>query len=253
MNQDIGQILHHWKYVSSKVNVRIIEGDDGSKKIQMRLDLGLLQMEMDGRPDGRRPHNFDSYLSYFQNKKENGSTDQAEPFQLSPLDCLELQQESIQYYHRYLALLKVGDFSRVVRDTARNIRVFDFISENVVDKELVWSFEQYRPYVIMMHTRALASISLESDGIEHAVRFIRIGIDKINVFISAHQEKLPAHSFERDFLEQWEKDLKATLPISQEAKLEEEMEKAILEENYERAAEIRDRLKYFRLSSYRVV
>ena len=35
---------------------RKIVGEDGKEKLQVRLDLGLLQMELNGRPDGERPH-----------------------------------------------------------------------------------------------------------------------------------------------------------------------------------------------------
>ena len=56
MDYDIGPILSKWKHKPGEVAVRCIAGRDGRPKIQMRLDLGLLQMEQDGRPDGRRPH-----------------------------------------------------------------------------------------------------------------------------------------------------------------------------------------------------
>ena len=49
------------------INVRKIHGVDGLPKFQMRLDLGLLQMEMSGRPDGVRPHGYESLLDYFEN------------------------------------------------------------------------------------------------------------------------------------------------------------------------------------------
>ena len=35
--------------------MRFVAGDDGREKIQMRIDLGLIQMETTGRPDGERP------------------------------------------------------------------------------------------------------------------------------------------------------------------------------------------------------
>jgi hypothetical protein len=247
MNFDIGPILDNWRYIPNDINVRLVDGLDGTQKIQMRLDLGLLQMEMDGRPDGLRPKEFDSYLSYYQHKANDALEDlrmDDTQFELTPLDCLKLQQESIQYYHRYLALMKLADYPRVARDTSRNIQVFDFVKEYATEEELIWSFEQYRPYVIMMNTRALASMSMESEGIEEALRFIQVGVEKINLFYQEHKEKLPNHSFERDFLEQWAKELEEKRPLSQQEELEKELERAIIQENYERAAEIRDRLKY---------
>ena len=48
---DIAAILNGWEYDPDDVTVRIIEGLDKKPKIQMRLDLGLLQMEYSG-PSG---------------------------------------------------------------------------------------------------------------------------------------------------------------------------------------------------------
>ena len=47
-------MLRGWDYEPGTLNVRKVNGMDGEPKLQMRLDLGLLQMEMNGRPDGRR-------------------------------------------------------------------------------------------------------------------------------------------------------------------------------------------------------
>ncbi len=93
MNDDIGSILKTWKYLPNDLNVRIIVGDDGKEKLQMRIDLGMLQMELDGRPDGLRPHKFDSYLSYYEHRARSHSEHAKAPFALSPVDCLHLQQD----------------------------------------------------------------------------------------------------------------------------------------------------------------
>ena len=59
-------MLKGWDYEPGTINVRKINGLDGEPKLQMRLDLGLLQMEMTGRPDGRRPHGSESLLDYYE-------------------------------------------------------------------------------------------------------------------------------------------------------------------------------------------
>ena len=53
-SKDITPVLKGWDYEAGTINVRKVSGLDGSPKLQMRLDLGLLQMEMSGRPDGPR-------------------------------------------------------------------------------------------------------------------------------------------------------------------------------------------------------
>src|SRR4030095_15596383 len=105
-SKDITPVLKGWDYESGTINVRKINGVDGTPKLQMRLDLGLLQMEMNGRPDGARPHGFESLLDYFEaqlaeHKKTNGSD---LGFHLSSEQCQSLREESLMYYQRYLSL-----------------------------------------------------------------------------------------------------------------------------------------------------
>ena len=54
MSKDITAILDGWDYEPDELQVRIVAGDDGRDKIQMRIDLGLIQMELDG-PARRHP------------------------------------------------------------------------------------------------------------------------------------------------------------------------------------------------------
>jgi hypothetical protein len=240
MHNDIGPILNKWKYVPTDINVRLIEGKDGKKKIQMRLDLGILQMELDGRPDGEKPHKCDSFLSYFQRKSKAAKLE----FSLTALDCMKLQQEAIQYYHRYLALMRLGDYTRVARDTKRNIQVFDFVYSHAPDEELKWSFEQYRPYVIMMNTRALASISLQNNNHKEALKIIQKGLDKMDRFYEKHGENLVDQRIEMEFLKEWAKEIEEQKPLSQTEKLKIELKNAVEKEDYEKAAALRDKLKF---------
>jgi hypothetical protein len=65
---DLARILEDWPYEPGQINVRIISGDDAEPKIQVRLDLGVLQMNLDGRPDGVEPHGYPSYLEYYEQR-----------------------------------------------------------------------------------------------------------------------------------------------------------------------------------------
>ena len=66
MDFDISHLLEHWDYKPGQVVVRKIKGRDGLDKIQLRVDLGLLQMNVEGRPDGKRPFGHPSLLEYYQ-------------------------------------------------------------------------------------------------------------------------------------------------------------------------------------------
>lgn len=71
MNPDISEILDKWPYESGKINARLVKGKDGQPRIQVRLDLGVLQMHTDGRPDGQRPFGYPSLLEYFESKLDD--------------------------------------------------------------------------------------------------------------------------------------------------------------------------------------
>src|SRR5437899_1059200 len=66
MSQDIRPLLVGWDFEPERMQVRTISGEDGAEKIQMRIDLGLIQMEINGRPDGERPEGFESLLDVYE-------------------------------------------------------------------------------------------------------------------------------------------------------------------------------------------
>jgi len=246
MSKDITDILEGWEYKPKEISVRKIIGKDGKEKIQLRLDLGLLQMEIDGRPDGKKPYGYESLLEYYKSLLKNHIKKYGteENFILDSDECLKLHQEAIQYYHRYLCFFQHEDFKKAERDTKRNIEVFNFVKEYALNEEDVLIFEQYKPYVIMMNTRAKCSLVLEKKDYEKALKIIKIGIKTIERFyIENKEEKLIDTSREIKFLNQWYKSIKETRPIALKKKLERELKKAIEIQDYERAAKLRDELK----------
>lgn len=77
MDLDLSELLRDWEYTPGQINVRLIQGSDGQKKVQVRLDLGILQMNMDGRPDGQQPEGFPSLLEYHQARMDARDEDRA--------------------------------------------------------------------------------------------------------------------------------------------------------------------------------
>lgn len=84
MNRDISQILAEWPYDPSKVNVRLIQNEDGEPVIQIRLDLGILQLRYDGRPDGQSVNGYPSLLEYFEARADGTEPDPDADAQGSP-------------------------------------------------------------------------------------------------------------------------------------------------------------------------
>ena len=243
MSLDLNTILQDWPHENGNVKVRKIAGLDGREKLQLRVDLGVLQMEMIGRPDGQRPHNCESLLEYHQ-RRAIRAAEKGEDYELTPEECAELQQEGIQYYHRYLSLFQINDFTGVVRDTQRNLDLFTFVTEHTDRDELSWSLQQFRPYVLMMNTRAKASILLAQGKFGEAMSEIERGRDAIAEFFQhSNFPELVSKSSEIAFLDEWREEVKAKRPLSKLEIMQREMETAIGKELYERAAELRDAIK----------
>jgi len=243
MSLDLNTILKDWPHENGDIKVRKIAGLDGREKLQLRVDLGVLQMEVAGRPDGRRPHNCESLLEYHQKRATRAAT-KGETYELTPEQCAELQQEGIQYYHRYLSLFQINDFEGVVRDTQRNLDLLTFVSEHTDREEFSWSLQQFRPYVLMMNTRAKASILLGQGKFAEAIGEIEHGRDAITDFLQqSNFPELVSKSSEIAFLDEWLDEVKAKRPLSKLEIMQREMQTAIAKELYERAAELRDAIK----------
>jgi hypothetical protein len=249
MSKDLNDLLRDWPYQPGQLQVRKIVGNDGKPKLQLRLDMGILQMEMAGRPDGHRPHDVESLLTYQQERgRETESSGQK--FTLTPDEVADLQAEGIQFYHRYVALYQLEDWKGVMRDTRRNLEMFNFVVKYAPSEEIAWTVDQFRPYVLMMNTRAKAYLALGKDDFDSAIGHVERGIEKIERFIRDHQHpELAEENAEVTVLREWLKELqqkvssKPTVPASPIEQMRKEMEKAVRAEQYERAAELRDAIK----------
>lgn len=249
MSLDLNTILKDWPHENRAIKVRKILGLDGRHKLQLRIDLGVLQMELSGRPDGMRPHGCESLLTYHQLRAARAEA-RGDSYQLTPEQCAELQQEGIQYYHRYLSLFQINDFHGVVRDTQRNLDLFDFVDAHTERDELSWTLQQFRPYVLMMNTRAKASIFLGQGKFYDAIAEIQGGREAIAEFFQKSSfPELAAKSSEIHFLDDWLKEVTAKRPRTKLEIMEREMESAVANELYERAAEIRDTINKLKADS----
>ena len=247
MNFDISHLLEQWDYQPGQVVVRKFVGKDGTEKIQLRVDLGLLQMNATGRPDGKRPYGHASLLDYYLAKlrqhtqKHDGS---AEKFVLKPEDCSKLQVEALQYHHRYICLLQLEEYAAVVRDTERNLKLFDFVAEHAESEDLIWSLQQFRPQVLMIDTRARATMHLQKENFPGTIREIEAGVERLREFYQQNSRTdLLEQSPEIQTLQHWLDEVNSKRPLSRREQLELALHDAVKKEDYEKAAQVRDALR----------
>jgi uncharacterized protein YhaN len=244
MSADITDLLREWEYDSDN-QIRIVQADDGRQVLQVRQPLGIEQYELDGRPDGKRPFGRESVLEEFQGRRENyaASHGSEEGFSISHEDFAALQSEGVLYYFRYLVLFQIGDFVRTARDTDHNLGLCDLMErfgESDDDrKELL----QYKPYILRMNAISRAMISLHREMRSSAEEILRTAIAAIE---DMGEIDTPAFQFERVRSLNY---LKATLTQIHEKKaspadaLKSQLAAAVDEEDYERAAVLRDRIR----------
>ena len=253
MNFDISPLLNEWEYQPGQIGVRQFKGKDGIQKIQLRVDLGLLQMNAQGRPDGKAPFGYESLLEHYEARlakyrKSHDGDD--EGFELGAEDCARLQQEAIQYHHRYICLFQLQDHAGVIRDARRNLKVFDLVDEYAASEELAWSLQQFRPQVLMMLARAQGSLAVASGNYSEAIEAVSHGIEDLREFYQSHgRSEMLEQSGEIQALETWQKELQAKRPkrpLTSREKLEVALSEAIRREDYEEAAKVRDTLRNLR-------
>ncbi|MCR4411756.1 MAG: UvrB/UvrC motif-containing protein [Thermoguttaceae bacterium] len=251
MSKDISKILQEWEYDGSEIMVRLIRGDDGREKVQLRVDLGLLQMELNGRPDGVRPEGHESWLDYYQAKHQSHEARSDDPFELGEEDCLRLWREGVQYYHRYLSFWHLKLYDLCARDTERNLRLFAFVRRFAANERTKVQFDQFRPYVLMMHARAVATPQIERGDFAGALRAIDAGIEGIREFLEEYDQSHDEEECtELSNLLRWREEVLAQADLQPEGEpairleiLRRRLQEAVSIEAFEEAARLRDEIR----------
>ena len=249
---DISHLLEHWEYRPGQVVVRKFKGRDGTEKIQLRVDLGLLQMNLAGRPDGKRPLGYESIYHFYRAKLQRRLEDRdgGEGFRLSAEDCAKLQLEALQYHHRYICLLQLADYDGVVRDAEHNLEVFGFVKKYAESDDLAWSLQQFQPQLLMILTRARALQAIDTLDYPTAIEIVKQGVEQIREFYRDHgRSELLEQNGEVTSLERWLGEISANRPISPRERLEQALSEAVQREDYEKAAQMRDALRNLKSNS----
>jgi hypothetical protein len=244
---DLRKILQSWPY-DPEHDARILKGEGDREILQVRTPLGIEQYEMDGRPDGARPHEMESALEYHQWRLEEARTAGRETdFELNPRECSELFNEGTLYYFRYVRLFQLKDWVRTVRDTARNLRAFDFLHRYARREEDQQFLEKWRPYILRVNGSAAAMLAVEKGAYDKALRLVNDAIAKIEALDDLDDETF---RFERDrslaALRELAEQIRKNRPVSELERLEHQLRRAIETQEFERAAQLRDRLRELR-------
>src|SRR5206468_2555509 len=98
MRRDIDDALSGWPFEPEpgEMLAREIRARDGRTLVQVRVELGIHQLEVDGRPDGIRPHGFVTYLDYLRHRaagRGQAPGGNSPPWTMAEEQCVEADRE----------------------------------------------------------------------------------------------------------------------------------------------------------------
>ncbi len=241
MNQDLDAALNGWEYKPGLVQARKVRAGDGREVLQLRVDLGILQLEPVGRPDGSRPHGCASYFDYLQDRARKAQR-QGRTFVMDDDQCGEADREFVQYYHRRICFLALHEFTAALADADHTLAFMDFVRGHSPNEDYTQAHEQYRGFVLFQRTQAAAALRAEAKDPEGAIDEIRAGLDKLRAFFAAYDAE---DQMDEDGMVQHLRKIEKTLRDENgiEATLQEQLDSAVANEDYEKAAKLRDALR----------
>jgi hypothetical protein len=248
MNLDLNDVLGDWACCIGEVCARLVRGDDGEDLLQLRVDLGLLQMSLDGRPDGGRYHGFPSVYDYVEHERRFG-------IEITQQDWQELHRELQQHNYRRLAFSSLAeealheeDFERgrsCLQRALRDIERCAAILERLEDNEEQWdySLSALAPTLVFNRARLLTRLRAAEQRYDEAIEEAELGVREL-------REALAQGGFEEDergqnpaiaYLCQLAQRLREKHGIT--LTLRERLDDAIEREDFETAARLRDELR----------
>jgi hypothetical protein len=240
--------LRGWPYEPGpgEILVREVSARDGRTVVQVRIELGILQMEREGRPDGERPHGFETYLEYLRHRaKSRLPKNPSGAWVMAPEQCTEADREFVQYYHRRVAWLALNRFDRALRDANHSLELMDFVSQHGMNELYIVTHERLRGLVLFHRTQAAAALALEKRKPDEALDLILEGEEALRrhqtEWAEQHADDELPDSALIEQLKVQEREIRKNFAIGKT--LREQLADAIESEDYELAARLRDEMK----------
>ncbi len=230
---DITHLLKSWPFVAGAPQLRFLVGIGGVRRIQARLETGILQFEVDGRPDGTRPDGCDSWMEYWAIRGGRFSAE----------GVGAILAEVSLYHQRAVAFLLLDDLAACVRDCDRNLAAIKSVlvrGETEVDTS---SCQLLYLATVLLRTRAEASMCVRLKDTQGALAAIDCGIAALQSPGAHLGQSSTWDSPESAFLRAMRDALVPKLPSSQRVDLETRLKRALRLENYELAVILRNELR----------
>ncbi len=250
MRLDIDDALRGWPQEPGpgELQAREVRARDGRMVIQVRVELGILQLEVEGRPDGVRPHGYPTYLDYVRHRAAHRTLfpeGKAPPWKMGAEHCGETDREFVQFYHRRVAWLALQRYDKALRDADHTLALMDFVLRHGMNEEYVDSHERLRGLVLFHRAQAAAALSLERRQPDAAIDALHEGarrlLDHKEQWEELHDEDEVPDGPLLEQLHMLEQEIRKNFAVSKT--LREQLDEAVESEDYERAARLRDEIR----------
>jgi hypothetical protein len=228
---DLTPWLREWPWRPGNLDVRVVSGSDGRPLFQVRLELGLLQMEADGRPDGLGYRDAPSALAWFVAHPE---------VRIDGGAVQDLEAEMAQRRQRGVACAAIQDWARARRDASDNVQALDLVAARAEHAADRGRLEGWRVHELALRARAEASLAVSMGRRDLARQALEAGLAAVRQACVAGQAgQTPQIAMLMGLLDA----LTLKLPSSERAELERRLQAAVRAENFELAAILRDELR----------
>ncbi|MFH1746016.1 MAG: UvrB/UvrC motif-containing protein [Planctomycetota bacterium] len=249
MTLDLQELTADWNCPPGEISARLVVGRDGQELLQLRVDLGLMQMFPDGRPDGRRYRGMPGALDHIRHELRLHG-------RVPTDDWRELERELFQINYRRLALSSIleesltqGDVEgaashvrRALRDIDTCLDCLQTAQESEGDTLGNGSFA-LKPTLIFHQGRLGVQARIIAGHYEEAIEEAGLAADRIGGLLL--ELGLDEEQCNQDpgvtFLRNLEARLRQEYGIQET--LRERLEEAIENDDFETAARLHDELR----------
>jgi hypothetical protein len=248
MTLDLDELTAGWDCPPGELRARVVVGRDGAELLQLRVDLGVMQMLMDGRPDGQRCHGLPTAREYVEHELRVAGN------AVAVADWQELDRELAQTNYRRVAYSTLAEdalqdnepaaaqrfIAGALRDTEACLT-----SLRLLQRQEVVTIDQnsLRPTLAFDRTRLLAQLRVVEGDFESAIEEAEAGANALDRLLAelGYDEEQREQDPGVAYLMEFGQRLRQEYGIAQT--LREALEQAIENEDFERAAELRDELQ----------
>lgn len=247
MTLDLDELTEGWDCPSGELRARLAVGRDGTEVVQIRVDLGVMQMHFDGRPDGQRYHGLPSAREYVEHELRVGGQ------RLVAEDWRELQREMNQVNYRRLAYSALAEDALQANDSEATQR---FILSALRDIETCLAnlqlldqhgprdeFIGLRPTLVFDQARLIAQLRVVEGQFEEAIEHAEAGAEALGQLLVelGYDEDMRNEDPGVCYLRDLGRQLRMEYGVAQT--LRERLEEALENEDFEAAARIRDAMQ----------